>query len=139
MGAGARRYSADQVPDLAPAPRVGRGRNNLPEKAASGDRCMEMTHMTPPRGSAGIAERIAGMRAEALREYERAYCGTLRGGVWPSASAPEDARGRCAGLPPRPAGHDLRGVREPEHLVQRDSLGACFSAGGLDWSRGRAC
>ena len=65
------------------------------EEAASGmTGRVEMTYYDSDRAeAAGIAERIAGMRAEAVREYERAYA-AHRGGdgsVRPRLKMPEVA------------------------------------------------
>lgn len=88
--------SADQVPDLRPRC-VLAGEEGTPafEEAASGmTGRVEMTYYDSDRAeAAGIAERIAGMRAEAVREYERAYA-AHRGGdgsVRPRLKMPEIA------------------------------------------------
>ena len=88
--------SADQVPDLRPrCVLVGEEDTPAFEEAASGmTGRVEMTYYDSDRAeAAGIAERIAGMRAEAVREYERAYA-AHRGGdgsVRPRLKMPEVA------------------------------------------------
>lgn len=88
--------SADQVPDLRPrCVLVGEEGTPAFEEAASGmTGRVEMTYYDSDRAeAAGIAERIAGMRAEAVREYERAYA-AHRGGdgsVRPRLKMPEVA------------------------------------------------
>ena len=88
--------SADQVPDLRPrCVLVGEEGTPAFEKAASGmTGRVEMTYYDSDRAeAAGIAERIAGMRAEAVRAYERAYA-AHRGGdgsVRPRLKMPEVA------------------------------------------------
>ena len=88
--------SADQVPDLRPrCVLVGEEGTPAFEEAASGmTGRVEMTYYDSDRAEAvGIAERIAGMRAEAVREYERAYA-AHRGGdgsVRPRLKMPEVA------------------------------------------------
>lgn len=87
---------ADQVPDLRPrCVLVGEEGTPAFEEAASGmTGRVEMTYYDSDRAeAAGIAERIAGMRAEAVREYERAYA-AHRGGdgsVRPRLKMPEVA------------------------------------------------
>lgn len=88
--------SADQVPDLRPrCVLVGEEGTPAFEEAASGmTGRVEMTYYDSDRAeAAGIAEWIAGMRAEAVREYERAYA-AHRGGdgsVRPRLKMPEVA------------------------------------------------
>ena len=88
--------SADQVPDLRPrCVLVGEEGTPAFEETASGmTGRVEMTYYDSDRAeAAGIAERIAGMRAEAVREYERAYA-AHRGGdgsVRPRLKMPEVA------------------------------------------------
>ena len=88
--------SADQVPDLRPrCVLVGEEGTPAFEEAASGmTGRVEMTYYDSDRAeAAGIAERIAGMRVEAVREYERAYA-AHRGGdgsVRPRLKMPEVA------------------------------------------------
>ena len=88
--------SANQVPDLRPrCVLVGEEGTPAFEEAASGmTGRVEMTYYDSDRAeAAGIAERIAGMRAEAVREYERAYA-AHRGGdgsVRPRLKMPEVA------------------------------------------------
>ena len=88
--------SADQVPDLRPrCVLVGEEGTPAFEEAASGmTGRVEMTYYDSDRAeAAGIAERIAGMRAETVREYERAYA-AHRGGdgsVHPRLKMPEVA------------------------------------------------
>ena len=87
---------ADQVPDLRPrCVLVGEEGTPAFEETASGmTGRVEMTYYDSDRAeAAGIAERIAGMRAEAVREYERAYA-AHRGGdgsVRPRLKMPEVA------------------------------------------------
>ena len=88
--------SADQVPDLRPrCVLVGEEGTPAFEEAASGmTGRVEMTYYDSDRAeAAGIAERIAGMRAEAVREYERAYAAHRGGGgsVRPRLKMPEVA------------------------------------------------
>ena len=88
--------SADQVPDLRPrCVLVGEEDTPAFEEAASGmTGRVEMTYYDSDRAeAAGIAERIAGMRAEAVREYERAYAAHRGGGgsVRPRLKMPEVA------------------------------------------------
>lgn len=88
--------SADQVPDLRPrCVLVGEEGTPAFEEAASGmTGRVEMTYYDSDRAeAAGIAERIAGMRAEAVHEYERAYAAHLGGdgSVRPRLKMPEVA------------------------------------------------
>jgi len=87
---------ADQVPDLRPrCVLVGEEGTPAFEETASGmTGRVEMTYYDSDRAeAAGIAERIAGMRAEAVREYERAYAAHRGGGgsVRPRLKMPEVA------------------------------------------------